>query len=58
MSLVKEVSGGVDEREQTFPPSDEDAKQAHIDIQGYQKAYAESISDLDAFWAKHGKRID
>ena len=42
----------------TFPPSDEDAKQAHIDIQGYQKAYAESLSDSNAFWAEHGKRID
>ena len=42
----------------TFPPSDEGALQAHINIQGYQKAYAESLSDPDAFWAKHGKRID
>ena len=42
----------------TFPPSDEGASQAHIDIQGYQKAYAESLSDPDAFWAEHGKRID
>ena len=42
----------------TFPPSDEGASQAHINIQGYQKAYAESLSDPDAFWAEHGKRID
>ena len=42
----------------TFPPSDEGASQAHINIQGYEKAYAESISDPDAFWAEHGKRID
>ncbi len=42
----------------TFPPSDEGASRAHIDIQGYQKAYAESLSDPDAFWAEHGKRID
>ena len=42
----------------TFPPSDEGASQAHINIEGYQKAYAESLSDPDAFWAEHGKRID
>ena len=42
----------------TFPPSDEGASQAHINIQGYMKAYAESLSDPDAFWAEHGKRID
>ena len=42
----------------TFPPSDEGASQANIDIQGYEKAYAESLSDPDAFWAEHGKRID
>ena len=42
----------------TFPPSDEGESQAHINIQGYQKAYAESLSDPDAFWAEHGKRID
>ncbi len=41
-----------------FPPSDEGASQAHINIEGYQKAYAESLSDPDAFWAEHGKRID
>ena len=42
----------------TFPPSDEGASQAHINIQRYEKAYAESLSDPDAFWAEHGKRID
>ena len=42
----------------TFPPSDKGVSQAHINFQGYQKAYAESLSDPDAFWAEHGKRID
>ena len=42
----------------TFPPSDEGASLAHINLHGYQKAYAESLSDPDAFWAEHGKRID
>ena len=41
-----------------FQPSDALAKHAHIDAEGYQALYAESIADPDAFWAKHGKRID
>jgi acetyl-CoA synthetase len=41
-----------------FQPSDALAKRAHIDADGYQALYAESIADPDAFWAKHGKRID
>jgi acetyl-CoA synthetase len=41
-----------------FQPSDALANHAHIDADGYQELYAESIADPDAFWAKHGKRID
>ena len=41
-----------------FQPSDALAKNAHIDADGYQALYAESIADPNAFWAKHGKRID
>ena len=41
-----------------FQPSDALAKHAHIDADGYQALYAESIADPDAFWARHGKRID
>ena len=41
-----------------FQPSDALAKHAHIDANGYQALYAESIADPNAFWAKHGKRID
>ena len=41
-----------------FQPSDALAKHAHIDADGYKALYAESIADPDAFWAKHGKRID
>ena len=41
-----------------FQPSDALAKHAHIDADGYQALYGESIADPDAFWAKHGKRID
>ena len=41
-----------------FQPSNALAKHAHIDADRYQALYAESIADPDAFWAKHGKRID
>ena len=41
-----------------FQPSNALAKHAHIDADSYQALYAESIADPDAFWAKHGKRID
>ena len=41
-----------------FQPSNALAKHAHIDADRYQALYAESITDPDAFWAKHGKRID
>ena len=41
-----------------FQPSDALAKNAHIDANGYQALYAESIADPNAFWAKHGNRID
>ena len=42
----------------TFPPSAEQAAQANINADGYQTAYAQSLSDNEAFWAEHGKRID
>ena len=42
----------------TFPPSADRAAQANIDLNGYQTAYSQSLSDNDAFWAEHGKRID
>ena len=42
----------------TFPPAADKAAQANIDANGYQAAYAQSLSDNEAFWAEHGKRID
>ena len=42
----------------TFPPTADKAAQANIDANGYQAAYAQSLSDNEAFWAEHGKRID
>lgn len=42
----------------TYPPSDDFVANAHIDAATYQDMYAQSINDPDAFWGKHGKRID
>ena len=46
------------DHERIFQPSDALAKNAHIDADGYQALYAESMADPNAFWAKHGNRID
>ena len=50
--------GGPMDQQPIFQPSDALAKNAHIDANGYQALYAESIADPNAFWAKHGNRID
>ncbi len=41
-----------------FPPSDEFKANAIIDKHRYEEMYSESISDPDAFWSKHGMRVD
>ncbi|MFN7001885.1 MAG: acetate--CoA ligase [Roseinatronobacter sp.] len=41
-----------------YPASDEFVAKAHADAATYEAMYAESVSDPEAFWAKHGKRID
>ena len=41
-----------------FPPSDKFKANAIIDKQRYEEMYSESINDPDAFWSKHGLRID
>ncbi|MBU2982118.1 acetate--CoA ligase [Lentibacter algarum] len=43
---------------ETYPPSAEMIKNAHIDAAKYDEMYAASVKDPDAFWAEHGKRID
>ena len=50
--------GGPMDQQPIFQPSDALAKHAHIDADGYQALYAESIADPNAFWEKHGNRID
>ncbi|RYH11511.1 acetate--CoA ligase [Tropicimonas sp. IMCC6043] len=34
------------------------AKNAHIDEKKYEEMYAASITDPEAFWGEHGKRLD
>ena len=41
-----------------YPPSAKLAANAHVDAAKYDKMYAASINDPEAFWAEHGKRID
>ncbi|MDK3072060.1 acetate--CoA ligase [Sedimentitalea sp. JM2-8] len=41
-----------------YPPSAEMVANAHIDAATYDEMYAASISDPEAFWGEHGKRID
>ena len=40
------------------PVTDEWAQRAFVDDAKYRAMYAESISDPEAFWGEHGKRID
>ena len=42
----------------TYPPTAAFAKAAHADADTYEKMYADSMADPDAFWGEHGKRID
>jgi acetyl-CoA synthetase len=44
--------------DKTYPPSADFAAKAHIDAAKYQELYTASVTDPDAFWAEHGKRID
>ncbi len=41
-----------------FPVPADIARSALIDAETYQKWYAASIKDPEAFWGEHGKRID
>jgi len=44
--------------EQFFPVSPDWSERALVDSAGYDEMYAQSVADPDAFWGKHGKRID
>ena len=42
----------------TFPPSADMSKNAHVDSAKYDAMYAASITDPDAFWQEQGARVD
>ena len=42
----------------TYAPSVEFAANAHVDAAKYQKLYAESVADPEAFWGEQGKILD
>ncbi|QMU58149.1 MAG: acetate--CoA ligase [Boseongicola sp.] len=42
----------------TYLPTDEIASNAHADSAKYEEMYAASVSDPEAFWGEHGRRID
>ncbi len=44
--------------DKTYPPSAEFAAHAHADKATYDKMYAQSVQDPDAFWGEQGKRLD
>jgi acetyl-CoA synthetase len=41
-----------------FPVPENWAKTAHVDAAGYEKLYARSVAEPEAFWGEQGKRID
>tara|TARA_R110002073_G_scaffold54537_17_gene140303 strand:- start:19128 stop:21089 length:1962 start_codon:yes stop_codon:yes gene_type:complete len=42
----------------THAPSADFIAKAHVDAAKYDALYAASVTDPDAFWAEHGRRID
>lgn len=44
--------------EKTYAPSADFVAKAHADKATYDKMYADSVANPDAFWGEHGKRID
>ena len=34
------------------------ANTPHVNAEAYNQMYAESVNDPEAFWAKHGQRVD
>ncbi|MEM6941666.1 MAG: acetate--CoA ligase [Pseudomonadota bacterium] len=45
-------------KDNTYPPSDEMAANAHVNATRYEEMYAASLADPDGFWREQGKRID
>ena len=47
-----------DTANKTYPPSETMVANAHVNADTYEKMYAASISDPDAFWREQAKRVD
>ncbi len=52
------TAAGQPEATTVYPASEEFVARAHLDAAGYERMYAASIADPEAFWAEHGRRID
>lgn len=48
----------IDEANAAYSVPQDFKSKAHIDNEGYLKMYAESVDDPEAFWGKHGQRLD
>jgi acetyl-CoA synthetase len=44
--------------DQMHNPSPETVARAHVDAERYAAMYAASVTDPEAFWSEHGRRID
>ena len=53
-----ELRGKIMSEDRRFAPPANHVARAHATAETYEAMYAESVSDPDAFWAEHGKRID
>ncbi len=42
----------------TYPPSADFVQNALIDAATYDRMYAESVENPEAFWGEQGKRLD
>ncbi|MEE4218074.1 MAG: acetyl-coenzyme A synthetase N-terminal domain-containing protein, partial [Xanthomonadales bacterium] len=41
-----------------YPVPENFKAKAHLDAEGYEKAYRESVENGEAFWAETAKRLD
>ena len=48
----------IEHSDEVHAPSDDFIQTAHVNPGQYKDMYAASISDPDAFWGEHGKRLD
>ncbi len=44
--------------DKTYPPTPDFAAKAHVDAAKYEKMYADSVANPEAFWREQGKRLD